>query len=54
MYCFFVGISQLHSCEALQLTRALAAATPDIVLAFDHPFTKAQEEQVLSTKTIKL
>jgi hypothetical protein len=38
--CIFEGISQLYAHEALQLTRALAAAAPDIVLEFYHPFTK--------------
>jgi hypothetical protein len=47
IHCILKGISQLHPHEALQLTKASAAATPDIVLAFDHPFTKAQEGQVL-------
>jgi hypothetical protein len=47
------GISQIHAHEALQLTKVSAAAAPDVVLAFDHPFTKAQEGQVLLTKTVK-
>jgi hypothetical protein len=53
MHCILKGISQLHAHEALQLTKVSAAAAPDVVLAFDHPFTKAQEGQVLLTKTIK-
>jgi hypothetical protein len=54
MHCILEGIiSQLHACEALQLTKVLAATAPDVVLAFDHPFTKAQEGQVLLTMTIK-
>jgi hypothetical protein len=53
MHCILKGICQLHATEALQLTKVLAAAAPDVVPAFNHPFTKAQEGQVLLTKTIK-
>jgi hypothetical protein len=53
MHCILEGLSQLHAREALQLTKAAAAATPDIVPAFDHPFTKAREGQGLSTKIVK-
>jgi hypothetical protein len=42
MHCILKGISQLHACEALQLTKVLAAAALDVVPAFDHhPITKA-------------
>jgi hypothetical protein len=39
MHCILKGISQLHAYEAFQLTKVSAAAAPDVVLAFDHPFT---------------
>jgi hypothetical protein len=51
MHCIFESISQLHAYEALQLTKASAATAPDVVLAFDQPFTKTQEG--LLTKIIK-
>jgi hypothetical protein len=53
MHCILKDISQHHAHEALQLTKVSATAALDVVLAFDHPFTKAQEVQVLLTKTIK-
>ena len=53
MHCILEGLSQLHAREALQLTKASAAATPDIVPAFKYSFTKAQEGQGLPTKIVK-
>lgn len=53
MHCILEGLCQLHAREALQLTKASAATSPDIVPAFDHSFTKAQERQGLPTKTVK-
>jgi hypothetical protein len=47
MHCILEGLSQLHAREALRLTDASAAAAPDIIPAFDHAFTKAQEGPML-------
>jgi hypothetical protein len=53
MHCVLEGVSQLHAREALQLTKASAAAVPEVVQAFDHPFTKASVGQELPAKIVK-